>query len=61
MLTAMRIRTEEGRQTDTDQGMRDAVLVLLTCVCVCVSVCVCVFGEAELSTKLTDGRTDEST
>jgi len=39
--------------------MRDAVLVLLT------SVYVCVFGEAELSTKLTDrrtdGRTDEST
>jgi hypothetical protein len=43
-----------------DQGMRDAVPLLLTCVCVCV--CVCVFGEAELSTKLTDrqwnGRTD---
>jgi hypothetical protein len=37
MLTAMRIRTDEGRQTDTDQGMRDAVLVLLlVCVCVCV-------------------------
>jgi len=55
MLTATRIRREGGRPTDTDQGMRDAVLVLLT------SVYVCVFGEAELSTKLTDRRTDGRT